>query len=395
MSESMVYEMDERERCLEALGAAPEQMAELLGYCDNPYSELELPQGFPPLAPEPQVEFWRRYAEEAASAGAAAALSRRLPQLRFPAASGMSQAPEYRAATRRGDYDHLEARVGGPLAAGRDALELRLHESPAGPVPVLIARRRQDFVYLVQALTCRNEPELVPESMGACLIKGLADWERVAAYRQAWETRRGGPASSADWAEEMGNLPRHKELWQDRLILVSTGPYSAVPAAELGLEEGTWRERSVALRLAHECFHYLTLRLAGRIRSNLLDELIADYAGLVEAFGEYREDLARRFLGVDRLPTLRSGCRLEVYRGEPALSDGALEVVARLAAEATRRLAALPPSLEERGDPAAMAARLVALVRQPLERFATEALGAGFAAQRALLGRTATHEERP
>lgn len=387
------HPVEERERCLVALGAKPGLLTELLGYGENPYSEIELPDGFPPLEPEPQVEFWRRYAAEAAGAGVAATLSRRLPQLRFPIASGTAQEPEYRAATRRGDFDERSPRVADPLGAAPDDLELRLHDSPAGPVPVLVARRRQDFVYLVQALTCRNEPEPIPESMGACLIKGLADWERVGAYRRQWERGRGGPASEADWAEEMGNLSRHKELWQDRLIVVSTGPYSAVPAAELGLDEETWRERSVAVRLAHECFHYLTLRLAGRIRSNLLDELIADYAGLVEAFGEYRDDLGRRFLGVDRLPDLRPGSRLLVYRGDPPMSDAALAVVARLAAEATRRLALLQPSTVESRDPAAMAARLVALVRQPLERFATEGLGAGYAAQRASLTRSGTREE--
>ncbi|MCB1009985.1 MAG: hypothetical protein KDB94_13960, partial [Acidobacteria bacterium] len=309
----------EREAVLAALGMTPAIHDELLGYGDNPYLDLELPAEFPPLPPEPQVEAWRGYVAEAELEGAAAALSRRLPQLRFPVAEGVSQSPEYRAATRRGDFDRAAPRVEGPLDEAPGKLELRLHASPAGPVPVLVARRRVDFVHLVRAFTCRNEPEPVPDSMGACLIKGLADWGRVDAYREAWERRRGAPGDEIAWSEEMARMAQRKELWQDRLILVSTGPYSAVPASEAGIEEGEWRERSVALRLAHECFHYLTLRLAGKIRSNLLDELIADYAGLVEAFGGYREELARRFLGVDRLPQLRPGGRLEVYRGDPPL----------------------------------------------------------------------------
>jgi len=375
----------EREAVLVALGMTSADREELLAYGENPYLELELPAGFPPLPPEPQVESWRTYAEDAVREGAAAALSRRLPQLRFPVAAGVSQSPEYRAATRRGEFDRSQPRVEGPPAEAPGELELRVHASPAGPVPVLVARRRADFVHLVQAFTCRNEPEPVPDSMGACLIKGLADWGRVAAYREAWEKRRGAPADEVAWSEEMARLAQRKELWQDRLILVSTGPYSAVPAEEVGVGESEWRERSVALRLAHECFHYLTLRLAGRIRSNLLDELIADYAGLVEAFGGYREGLARRFLGVDRLPELRPGGRLEVYRGDPPLSDAALAVVARLAAEATRRLAELPLPGEESRDPAAMATRLVALASQPLERLASDALPGAFTARRAEL----------
>ena len=65
-------------------------------------------------------------------------------------------------------------------------------------------------------------------------------------------------------------------------------------------------EGSVAIRLEHECLHYLTYRLSGMIRSNVLDELVADFAGLVAATGKYSRDLAIRFLGlvvvVDRRP---------------------------------------------------------------------------------------------
>lgn len=376
--------LEERAVIWRSLGAGPELLGELLAYAENPYCELDLPVGFPPLPPEPQVEAFRGYVAEANSSGAAAALSRRFPQLRFPIAAGASQAPEYRAATRRGEFDRGTPRVALALAESPAELELSLHESPAGPVPVLVARRRADFVALVRAFTCRNEPEPVPDSMGACLIKGLADWERVDRYRADWERARGGPASAEQWAAEMAVLAGRKELWQDRLILLSTGPYSAVPAEELGLADEVWCERSVTLRLAHECFHYLTLRLAGRMRSNLLDELIADYAGLLEAFDAYRDDLARRFLGVDRLPELRPGGRLAVYRGDPPLSDRALECVARLAAQASRRLAALMPP-PDRHDAAAMAAWLVALARQPLERMATAGLAASVAEERSRL----------
>jgi hypothetical protein len=369
----------------QALGAAPEVVGELLAYAVNPYREIELPADFPPLADEPQVPFWRRYVAEAAGSGVAATLARRFPQLRFPIRAGISADDDYRAATRRGEFERDGDAVG--LALERpESLRLSIAELPAGPVPVLVAPARADFVALVQALTCRNEPDEVPASMGACLIKGLADWERVAALRAEWAAARGGADEGADddgaWQAQMGELPKIKERWQDRLILLSTGPYSAVPAAEVGLDEETWRERSVAIRLAHEGFHYLTLRLCGRIRSNLLDELLADFAGLVAAFGGYRDDLARRFLGVDLLPRLRTGGRLEVYRGDPPLSDRALAAVAALGAAATRQLARVELSGEERSSPAAGAALLVALARIELESYAGDGLAVELAAQR-------------
>ncbi len=239
-------------------------------------------------------------------------------------------------------------------------------------MPVLVAPHRRDFESLVRALTARNEPVDVPASMGACLIKGLADWERVAAHRSAWRAARGGADDESAWATEMASLGQRKELWQDRLILLSTGPYSAVPAAEAGCDDVDWSDRSVAIRLAHEGFHYLTLRLAGRIRSNLLDELVADFAGLTAAFGTYSESLARRFLGVDLLPGLRAGGRIEVYRGDPPLSDVALGVVARLADRATRNLARIELAESEREAPATTARRLVALARLELETFAAD-----------------------
>jgi hypothetical protein len=261
-----------------------------------------------------------------------------------------------------------------------ETLELFLDDGPAGPVPVLVARNRPDFVRLVQALTCRNEPEPVPDSMGACLVKGLADWERVRSYRSGWEALLGHSASEEEWAAEMttGMAPK-KELWQDRLILLSNGPYSAVAAPEVGggLSDEDWRERSVAIRLAHESFHYLTLRLSGTMRSHFLDELLADYAGLVAAFGRYGRALALRLLGIDRLPEIRSDGRLVNYRGN--LSDGALASLAKLVAGAAAELESIPVVGVERG-PEARARRLVALASLGLEGLAAPGLPSRLAA---------------
>ncbi|MBP1642403.1 MAG: hypothetical protein H6Q03_1072 [Acidobacteria bacterium] len=370
---------DERRTLLAALGAEGAVLDELSGYLQNPYERfLSGPPGQRfPLEEEPQAAFWRRYAAEAERDGVVAALRRRFPQLCFPIGAGLSRDPAYRAATRRGEWN--PEGPGGLALEQPGALELAVDEGPAGPVPVLVARHRPDFVALVQALTGRNEPEPVPAAMGACLVKGLADWERVAAYRRAWEQRRGAPAGEEEWAAEMAaGLAPNKELWQDRLIVLSDGPYSAVPAAEADLEEEAWRRASRAVRLAHESFHYLTLRLAGSIRSHLLDELVADYAGLLAAFGRYDARLALRFLGLDRLPETRPDGRLQVYRG--ALSDGALDVLGRLVAAAARALATLPVREAAVAPAAARARTLVALAGLGLDGIAAEDLPARFAA---------------
>jgi uncharacterized protein DUF7005 len=355
--------MNQAGALLESLGASGSVLTELEAYLENPYTGLNSERL--PLKGEPQVEFWVRYVEESRRDGVAVSLSRRFPQLLFPINEGLSQLPEYRAATRRGEFDPARPVRGGVGLERPETLELFLDDGPAGRVPVLVARHRPDFVSLVRALTCRNEPEPVPDSMGACLVKGLADWERVGAYRAAWEAGLGRAAPAEEWAAEMasGMAPK-KELWQDRLILLSNGPYSAVPAAEVGVEEAEWRERSVAIRLAHESFHYLTLRLSGAMRSHFLDELLADYAGLVAAFGRYEPALALRFLGIDRLPEIRPDGRLVNYRG--ALSDGALAVLARMLERSSAALAAIAPVGVERGAEA-RARRLVGLASLGLD----------------------------
>jgi hypothetical protein len=161
-----------------------------------------------------------------------------------------------------------------------------------------------------------------------------------------------------------------KELWQDRLILLSDGDYSAVPAAEAGTDAATWRERSLAIRRAHECFHYLTLRHHGKIRSHLLDELLADFCGLVAATGRYDAPLALRFLGLRAQEPARSGGRWEIYRG--GLPDEALPALARLVARAAETLSTLAPGLSP------LASRpLLGLAAAGLDGIAAATSGAG------------------
>ena len=65
--------------------------------------------------------------------------------------------------------------------------------------------------------------------------------------------------------------------------------------------------------------------------AHLLDELLADYAGIVAAAGRYRADWFLRFLGLEDYPRYRRGGRLENYRGNPPLSDGAFRVLQTVA----------------------------------------------------------------
>jgi hypothetical protein len=319
---------------LQALGPEGE---ELRPYLESAFdlrsleAELRLP-----LPDEPFVPVWEAWAEEARERGAFEVLRRHLPQLRFPIQAGISETEGYRAATRKGvPPEQIPEAAGLPLERP-ERIELQIYQSPAGRIPLLIARGREELVALVRALGKRNEPAPVPPSQGALMISGYNNWARLGELRRRWEGLDPSTRETSTWGEELARITPRRELYQDRFILLSDGPYSAVPAADLGLAEEAWRAMSLVIRRDHECAHYFTRRLFGSMRNNLLDELIADYAGIVAATGRFQADWFLRFMGLEDFPRYRPGARLEIYRGD--LSDGAFTVLQGLAHRAAGNL---------------------------------------------------------
>jgi len=330
-----------RTAVLERAGAAsPAIVDELLAYNAKPFPpEAAAARPVFPLADEPHVDAWRGYAREAESSDVFTALKRHFIQLRFPIRPGISEEDGYKTATRKGRFDAADSYAAEAMTIERpDLLELSIHPTIAGHVPLIIVGHRGDFVRLVQAFSERNEPKPVLDSMGACIVKGLNNWSRIHVRRAEWEKAQGGSASEEGWAAEFQQIVPRKELYQDRFIILSRGPYSAIPARDVGMADAEWLARSLAIRREHEITHYFTHRAFGTIRNNVFDELIADFVGLTLAFGGYRSDFALRFLGLESYPAFRPGGRLEVYRGKPPLSDDAWAVARTLAVEGARNL---------------------------------------------------------
>lgn len=319
---------EQRRQVLVGYGANDSEALELLAYNQNIFVHDQDWNS----QPEAHVAIWREYMNDAAEIGVWESLRRRLVQLRWPIKVGLSQRPEYLDSTRRGLP--IPAGIKGLELRSPELLELSIHETWAGPVPVIFAGDRQDFERLVQALLRRNEPEPIPAVMGACMVAGFNNWDRVQRYRNDWESQ----GKSESWDRAWQELLPQKELYQDRLIILSDSPYSNVAAAELKLTDEVWRQRSRQIRLEHESMHYWTKRRLGAMQNRMLDELIADYWGLVTAMGEYRADWFLRFLGLEDWPLYRSGGRLANYRGKPTLSDGAFRVLQRLIVAAARNL---------------------------------------------------------
>lgn len=352
-------------------GASQAASDQLLAYGQNAFAQPPSPQNWD-ISPEPHVAAWQAYQAETLGQGVFPVLQQKLVQLRFPIQLGISEADSYRAATRRGiSVDGMTEATGLQLAHP-EGLQLHIHPSLAGPIPVLIPACREDFVVLVQALTMRNEPKPVPDSMGACIVAGFNNWDRVRTYRQHWQEQHPELDPERDWSAEFQRLIPRKGLYQDRFILLSLGPYSNVSASQLGLEEQEWLSLSLKIRLEHESTHYLTRRLLGSMRNNVLDELIADYRGLVAALGHFRADWFLHFVGLENYPHYREGGRLQNYRGQPPLSDEAFQVLQAMVKAAAEHLETF--DREQTGSlsaPAAQVRLVLALTALSLEELAS------------------------
>jgi hypothetical protein len=328
-----------RASVLASYGANASQIEELLAYNHNTFDHknLILPFDFK-FVPEPHVAVWQEYAQAAKSIGTFEILKQVLVQFQFPILEGISQTNEYRAATRRGIPVDGITQATGLVLKKPEALNLIIYQSLAGAIPVLITENREDFVAIVQALTMHNEPKPVPASMGACIVSGFNNWDRIRKYRRQWEAQNPKNCSEVNWRIEFQRLLPQKQLYQDKFIIASGGYYSNVSHLDIGLEESQWRQMSLQIRLEHECTHYLTQRLFFSMRNNLLDEFIADYRGIVSACGHYRSDWFLRFMGLESFPNYREGGRLENYRGQPPLSDGSFKILQALVKNASQNL---------------------------------------------------------
>lgn len=326
-----------RRSVLVSFGANHSEVEELIAYNQNVFDHtgISLRLGFP-LPDEPFVAAWEHYVDEVDGKGFFEYLKGRLVQLSFPIHEGISRTEDYRAATRRGVSTDGMSQATGLALKHPEKFEFVLYQSMAGRIPILITNEREDFVSLVQALVKRNEPGNVPASMGACMVAGYNNWDRIRQYREKWARESPSCCSEDDWEKEFQKIIPRKELFQDRFMILSDGPYSGVSAGEMQIPVEKWKSMSLVIRREHECAHYFTKRVFSSMRNNIMDEMIADYTGITASAGSFRADWFLRFVGLESFPDYRARGRLENYRGSPALSDGAfkvLQILVRSAAE--------------------------------------------------------------
>lgn len=328
-----------RASILENYGANSSEIEELLVYNQTffDHDACQISQQFP-LESECHIASWKDYIAESKKIGVFETLKQKLVQLNFPIQEGISQTEAYRAAILKGKNPNLIAEATGLVLKEPEKLRLNIYPSLAGEIPVLLPNNREDFQLLVQSLTKRSEPVSILSSMGACMVSGYNNWDRIRRYRQEWEKDNPIDVSEAKWELEFKRLIPLKYLYQDRFIILSDGFYSNILPQDIGLSDSVWRRLSLTIRLEHECTHYFTKRVFKSMRNNVLDELIADYRGIIAATGKYRADWFLHFMGLESFPNYRDSGRLENYRGQPVLSNGAFKILQALVKDAAKNI---------------------------------------------------------
>lgn len=328
-----------RSKVLMSLGATNSVKEELLEYNVNRFNHegLNVPIKLP-LADESFVQAWRLYVSEASEKGVFETMKTFLTQTAFPVQEGISQTQEYQAVTRKGILADKVPQATGLILNHPERLQLFLHPTLAGYVPIIISGERGDFISLIRAIVHRNEPVIIPGSMGAIIVSGYNNWDRIHRFKKEWKADNPFDFFDEKWKEEFQRLIKKKELYQDRFIILSNGPYSDIPSKEMGLSDEEWRNLSIIIRREHECTHYFTRRLFSSMQNRLIDELMADFMGIVTGIGEYRTNWFLRFMGLESYPEYRKGGRLENYCGNPPLSNSAFKILQVLVKRASDNL---------------------------------------------------------
>lgn len=298
-------------------------MDEIRAYTTNKFVQNPLKKAHEVLEDEPLVATWEKYIEESKDHGVYNTLKKYLVQFQFPIQEGISKTEDYRYATLKGiTTKFMKSATGLPLMEP-DKLTLHFHQSLAGKIPVLITENRSDFKTIIRALSARNEPCHIPDSMGAAMIQGLNNWNRL---RDALQH------ASKEY------VISQKSLYQDRIIVLSRIPYSNVAATAFHLEDEDWLDKSLTIRLEHESAHYFTLRHFGTMNNNMHDEIIADYMGIDGVLSQFRADWFLKFIGLENYPTVRQDGRIKNYLGKPPLSNAAFKILQSIMIKAAYNL---------------------------------------------------------
>jgi hypothetical protein len=198
-------------------------------------------------------------------------------------------------------------------------IKLDIYNSPLGErTPVLTVFNEDDFNNIVRVFCYKNEPQMIPKSMGAIFVNGINNWHRIEKLKSAFLAQN----SIENWPVEFKNniIPNH-HLYKDKLVILSAKPYSGITHKKLGISESSWLKSSIEIRREHECAHLFTLEYYNHMAKNMHDELVADYVGISKVLGNFDKQWFYYFVGIANYPNYTINSRLENYLPENFTSD--------------------------------------------------------------------------
>ena len=234
----------------------------------------------------------------------------RYRQLLLPVVSGISQTNEYKKVVLQG-----QPTVHHKICFNQEIIKRISIGTPAGEAEIMLVSDREDFEHLYCALAYKCEPIPIPASVGAITINGIINWSKINTHKHEYLA-----LGNTDWQAEFRRFTAEKSNYCDNIILLSSGPYSSVPAQNIRISEKEWEQKSVAIRMYHELTHFICRKLYPEKMDVIRDEIYADCIGLIAAFGAYDPFLARVFLGIET-EIYRTGGRLEHYAPKHSKED--------------------------------------------------------------------------
>ena len=215
-------------------------------------------------------------------------LSRRYPQLTLPISDETRHSERYRKIVLRGEPSDSE-----PDFSFSADDSLQTVATPAGKIDVLSICDRGDFEHCIRALAHRCENRDIPPTMGASIISGLINWEKIRKHKEEYVAGGGD-----DWSAEFARFTSDSRNYRDTIIVLSRGYYSALSPADAGFPEKEWLELSYTIRKYHELAHFVSQRLYPENKDAVRDEILADMNGIIAALGHFDAELESKLLGI-------------------------------------------------------------------------------------------------
>jgi hypothetical protein len=208
---------------------------------------------------------------------------------------------------------------------GNENARLFSEITPAGKVEIVYLEERSDFDRFLQIMAFAGEPAEVGSNIESAEILGVTNWRRIEAHMNDYLENG---TEKVSWRDELRRFTDDKQNYQDSIILIGSGGYCGLSAAEAGYDEFVWENASVKIKIYSSCAKFIMRRLFSDYKNIIWEEMLSDCIGLLFVFNKYDVSLAKKLLGVSKKGYDRRG-KLINFCGESC--DDIDELAVRIA----------------------------------------------------------------